>query len=212
MAENIALNMDCMDFLKKCSDKQFDLAVVDPPYGIDVGNMNMGAGTSPRCSKIENRIWKPIDWDKAVPTDEYFQELFRVSQNQIIWGGNYFNLPPCRCFLIWDKGEGLYGRSFSECEFAWTSFNEPSRIFKYSPVDKMRFHPTQKPVALYEWIFNRFAKQGDKILDTHLGSGSSRIAAYDAGIDFTGIEIDKDYFDKQEERFQRHISQLSLFV
>lgn len=137
MVENIALNMDCMDFLKKCSDKQYDLCVVDPPYGIDVGNMNMGAGTSPRCSKIENRIWKPTDWDKAVPTDEYFQELFRVSQNQIIWGGNYFNLPSCRCFLIWDKGEGLYGRSFSECEFAWTSFNEPSRIFKYSPVKTM---------------------------------------------------------------------------
>lgn len=208
---NIAFNADCMEFLKNCPDNAFSLCVVDPPYGLDIGNMNMGAGTSPRCSKIENRIWKPVDWDKAIPTDEYFQQLFRLSENQIIFGGNYFDLPPCRCFLVWDKVEGMYNRSFSECEFAWTSFNQPSRLFKYSPVDKLRFHPTQKPVALYRWIIQRYAKPGDKILDTHLGSGSSRIAAYDAGLDFVGFEIDKDYFDKQEERFAAHTAQCSLF-
>lgn len=209
---NVAYNMDCMEAMRGMPDKAFALAVCDPPYGINVAQFNMGAGKGKRCSKIENRQWSPKDWDSSPPTDEWFSELLRVSENQIIFGGNYFNLPPCKCFLIWDKGEGLYGRSFSECEFAWTSLSDTARIFKYSPVDKNRFHPTQKPVALYRWIFNRYAKPGDKILDTHLGSGSSRIAAYDAGLDFVGYEIDKEYFDKQEERFARHTAQLNLFI
>lgn len=208
---NIAHNKDCLEAMRNFPDKFFDLACVDPPFGLDVANMNMGAGTSARCSKIENRIWKQKDWDKAVPTDEYFRELFRASKNQVVFGGNYFKLPPCRCFVVWDKGEGMYGRSFSECEFAWTSFNEPSRIFKHTPVDKLRFHPTQKPVALYDFIFSRYAKPGDMILDSHLGSGSSRIAAYKAGLDFVGFEIDKDYFEAQEKRFQEYTAQVSLF-
>ena len=210
--ESKAFNMDCMEGMKQYPDKYFDLAVVDPPYGINVANFNMGAGTGKRCSKIENRKWIPKDWDSSHPTDEWFSELFRVSENQIIFGGNYFNLPPCKCFLIWDKGEGLYGRSFSECEFAWTSLKDTARIFKYSPVDKLRFHPTQKPVALYRWIFQRYAKPGMKILDTHLGSGSSRLAAYDAGLDFVGYEIDKDYFTKQEQRFADYTAQANLFI
>lgn len=209
---NVAYNMDCLAAMREMPDKAFTLAVCDPPYGINVAQFNMGAGTGKRCSKIENRLWTPKDWDSSPPTAEWFSELFRVSENQIVFGGNYFDLPPCKCFLIWDKGEGMYGRSFSECEFAWTSLSDTARIFKHSPVDKNRFHPTQKPIALYRWIFQHYAKPGDKILDTHLGSGSSRIAAYDAGLDFVGYEIDKEYFDKQEERFAQHTAQLSLFV
>lgn len=209
---NIAYNMDCLAAMREMPDNAFALAVCDPPYGINVAQFNMGAGKGKRWSKIENRQWTPKDWDSSPPTAEWFSELFRVSENQIIFGGNYFNLPPCKCFLIWDKGEGLYGRSFSECEFAWTSLSDTARIFKYSPVDKNRFHPTQKPVALYSWIYQNYAKPGDKILDTHLGSGSSRIAAYDAGLDFVGYEIDKEYFDKQEERFAAHTAQMNLFI
>ena len=209
---NVAYNMDCMEAMREMPDKAFTLAVCDPPYGINVAQFNMGAGKGKRCSKIENRQWTPKDWDSSSPTAKWFSELFRVSQNQIIFGGNYFDLPPCKCFLIWDKGEGLYGRSFSECEFAWTSLSDTARIFKCSPVDKNRFHPTQKPKALYDWIFKLYAKPGMKILDTHLGSGSSRIAAYDAGLDFVRYEIDKEYFDKQEERFEKHTAQQNLFL
>ncbi len=211
MPTSEAFCMDCVEGMRKLPDKCFTLAVCDPPYGINVAQFDMGAGTGKRCSKIENRQWTPKDWDSSPPTDEWFSQLFRVSENQIIFGGNYFYLPPCKCFLIWDKGDGMYGRSFSECEFAWTSLSDTARIFKYSPVDKNRFHPTQKPVALYAWIFNRYAKPGMKILDTHLGSGSSRIAAYDAGLDFVGYEIDETYFRLQEERFARHTAQMSLF-
>ena len=209
---NIAYNMDCMEYMRTLPDNAFDLAVVDPPYGIDIANMNMGAGTSARCSKLKNRIWKRANWDKERPKPEYFLELFRVSKNQVIWGGNYFPLPPCKCFLVWDKGGELYGRSFSECELAWTSLGGVARIFKHSPIDKTRFHPTQKPVALYAWIFQHYAKSGDRILDTHLGSGSSRIAAWDAGLDFVGCEIDREYFDAQEKRFEQHTAQENLFL
>lgn len=210
MAASLTYNVDCMEYMKTLPDKAFALAVCDPPYGINVAQFNMGAGKGKRCSKIENRQWSPKDWDSSPPTDEWFSELFRVSENQIIFGGNYFDLPPCKCFLIWDKGEGMYGRTFSECEFAWTSLSDTARIFKYSPVDKNRFHPTQKPVALYRWIFQRYAKPGDKILDTHLGSGSSRIAAYDAGLYFVGYEIDKTYFELEEKRFAEHTKQLQF--
>ena len=198
-------NMDCMEYMRSMPDKCFDLAVVDPPYGIDVGNMRMGLGNSKRCSKLRNRKWKNTDFDKQTPDKHFFVELFRVSKNQIILGANYYGdmLPSTRCFLVWDKAEGMYGRSFSECEYAYTSFNSPSRIYKKSPVDKFRFHPTQKPVSLYAWILKNYANPGDKILDTHLGSGSSRIAAYKMGFDFYATEIDKDYFDIQEVRFRR---------
>lgn len=200
---NRAFNTDCMEAMRQMPDKCFDLACVDPPYGIGAVNKYRGNSVIKADSKKH--------WDDAVPADEYFSELFRISRNQIIWGGNYFVLPPTRCILVWDKGETMYGRSFAELEMAWTSFDESARLFKYNPADPTRIHPTQKPVALYTWIFNRYAKSGDKILDTHLGSGSSRIAAYDMGLDFTGYEIDKDYFEAQEERFKTHTAQITLF-
>ena len=146
---------------------------------------------------------KIIAWDIA-PPQEYFDELFRISKNQIIWGGNYFQLPPTRCFLIWKKLTISENFTMAMAEYAWTSFNSNAKVFESQPQDSKRFHPTQKPVALYAWIFKNYAKPGMKILDTHLGSGSSRIAAYDAGLDFYGYEIDKTYFEKQEERFKKH--------
>lgn len=157
---------------------------------------------------------KIIAWDVA-PGKEYFDELFRVSRNQIIWGGNYFDLPPTRCFLVWRKLSISESFSMAMAEYAWTSFNDNAKVFEAAPQGTAadpRFHPTQKPIALYSWIFSRYAKPGDKILDTHLGSGSSRIAAYDAGVDFWGYEIDKTYFDLQEERFAKHTAQQNLFL
>ena len=162
----------------------------------------------------EGNVKKIISWDVA-PKQEYFEELFRISRNQIIWGGNYFDLPPTRCFIVWRKTNiPEKGFTMSAVEYAWTSFWRNAEVIDCNAQgrkDDERFHPTQKPIYLYAEIFNRFAKKGDKILDTHLGSGSSRIAAYDAGLDFVGFEIDKVYFDKAEERFQKHISQLDLF-
>ena len=153
-------------------------------------------------------------WDVAPPT-EYFQELARVSKNQIIWGGNYFDLPPTRCFLIWRKLTISEKFTMAMAEYAWTSFNDNAKVFEAAPQSKpgdLRFHPTQKPVELYAWQYKLFAKSGMKILDTHLGSGSSRIAAYDAGLDFVGCEIDKTYFDLQEARFEKYTSQQNLFL
>lgn len=166
------------------------------PDGRDIGN------------EVRKKI---IAWDTA-PGEEYFEQLFRVSRNQIIWGGNYFALPPTRCFLVWRKLTISESFTMAMCEYAWTSFNSNAKLFEYAPQDPQRFHPTQKPVALYSWIYKLYAKPGMKILDTHLGSGSNRIAAYDAGLDFVGYEIDKIYFDKQEERFEQHTSQLNLFI
>lgn len=160
--------------------------------------------------------------DVVAPDKTYFDELLRVSKNQIIWGANHFisKIPyDAHCWLVWNKLNG--DTDFADCELAWTSFNNAVRMFTFRWAGMLqgnmknkeeRIHPTQKPVALYEWIYKLFAKAGDKILDTHLGSGSSRIAAYNAGLDFTGIEIDKYYFDKQEERFAEHIKQGNLFV
>ena len=204
--------MDCIEGMKQFPDKFFDLAVVDPPYGLDLPNMNMGAGKSKKASKIQNRKWKPKDWDKETPTEEYFAELFRVSKNQIIWGGNYFHLPPCKNYIIWDKKipEGL---SFADCELAWTSFDKAPKMFRYSAyLDKAsKFHPTQKPIKLYEWIYQHYTKEGNLILDTHLGSQSSRIAANNARLDFVGFEIDREYFDTGNKRFENVVSQGVLF-
>jgi site-specific DNA-methyltransferase (adenine-specific) len=174
--------------------------------------MNMGAGKSKKASKIQNRKWKQKDWDKETPTPEYFAQLFRVSKNQIIWGGNYFDLPPCKNYIIWDK-EIPEGLSFADCEMAWTSFDKAPKMFRHSAyLDKAnKFHPTQKPVKLYDWIFYKYAKEGQSILDTHVGSGSSRIAANKAGLHFTGFEIDTEYYEKQEKRFKDFVSQLRMF-
>lgn len=155
---------------------------------------------------------KIIAWDVA-PGEDYFKELFRVSRNQIIWGGNYFALPPTRCFLIWRKLTISENFTMAMCEYAWTSFNSNAKLFECAPQGRPgddRFHPTQKPIALYKWILSRYAKPGDKILDTHLGSGSSRIAAWDLGFDFVGCEIDKTYFDLMEQRFQKHTAQTRM--
>lgn len=156
---------------------------------------------------------KIIAWDVA-PGEEYFDEIFRVSRNQIIWGGNYFALPPTRCFLVWRKLTISESFTMAMAEYAWTSFNSNAKVFECAPQGKPgdeRFHPTQKPIDLYRWIFNLYAKPGDKVFDPYLGSGSSRIAAYDAGLDFVGCEIDPVYFKLQEERFERHTAQINLF-
>ena len=211
-AEINLYNEDCLQAMKAMQDKQFDLAIVDPPYGIDLANMNMGAGKSKKASKIENRKWKPKDWDKNTPTKEYFDELFRVSKNQIVWGGNYFELPPCYGYVVWDK-EIPEGLSFSDCEMAWHSFKKAARMFRYSAYldKKSKFHPTQKPVKLYKWILHNYAKEGDKILDTHLGSGSIAIACWDMGFDLDGFEIDKEYYDKACKRLNQHSKQMQLW-
>jgi site-specific DNA-methyltransferase (adenine-specific) len=203
---------DCTKALKRFDDNYFDVAIVDPPYGIDVANMNMGAGKGKRCSKLQNRKWKPKDWDSGIPDEEYFEQLFRVSKNQIVWGGNYFidYLPPSQYFAIWDKGEGLYGRSFAECEFAWVR-SGGTRIRKINPVQKERIHPTQKPIELYDWLIDVYCAEANLILDTHVGSGSSRIAAAKAGKQFIGFEIDPEYYEKQEKRFNDWNSQLRMF-
>ena len=145
----------------------------------------------------------------------YFKQLFRVSKNQIIWGGNYFGLPPTRCFLVWDKGEGFYNRTYAECELAWTSFDLNTCKVKHDPLAngdyKGKIHPTQKPVALYKWLLHNYAKEGDKILDTHLGSGSIAIACHDYNFDLTGCELDKEYFEAAMKRIAAHTAQIKMF-
>lgn len=186
-------------------DHCFDLAVVDPPYGI--GDKFRGG----KSGKMNFNQIVDKGWD-VVPTREYFNELFRVSKNQIIWGGNYFSLPPTRCFICWDKTIPD-GFSLAMAEMAWTSFDANAKIIKLQNREiGGKIHPTQKPVALYAWIFSKYAHQGERILDTHLGSGSSRIAAYEANLDFIGFEIDTEYFEEQEKRYSDYISQLSIFA
>ena len=204
--------MDCMEGMKQFPDKYFELAIVDPPYGLDLANMNMGIGKSKKASKIQNRKWKPKDWDKKVPSKEYFINLFRVSCNQIIWGGNYFDLPPCKNYIIWDK-EIPKGLSFADCEMAWTSFNNAPKIFRYSTyMDKAsKFHPTQKPIKLYQWLLQKYAKQGDKIIDTHVGSASSLIACHQMGFEYIGFEIDEDYYKAACERLEGYKAQQTIF-
>lgn len=267
MAESIALNCDCMEYMKTLPDNAFDLAVVDPPYGDAMGGDGSSrfggmfaasiSGEATRTQRIDNlhsscrkrereraepqynRFGNPgsrfekykreadgwcvggetrkkiIAWDVA-PGKDYFDELFRVSREQIIWGGNYFDLPPTRCFVIYRKTNiPADGFTMAPVEYAWTSFNRNAvyiEAFAQGRPGAERFHPTQKPVLLYQRLFEKFAKPGDRIIDTHLGSGSSRIAAYDAGLDFVGCEIDKTYFDKQEERFAAHAAQQNLFL
>lgn len=188
--------MDCMEYMKSISDKFFDLAIVDPPYGLDKKSTHGRGKLKNRCLNSGN-IQR---WDTR-PSKEYFEELFRVSKNQIIWGGNYFNLPPTRCIICWDKMQPW--PNFSQIEIAWTSFNSPAKIFKYDNRTDDKIHPTQKPISLYAWILKNYAKSGNKIFDSHLGSGSNRIAAYKLGFDFYATEIDKDYFEAQEDRFRR---------
>jgi len=199
--------MDCMEGMRGTPDGYYDLAVVDPPYGIGMDGGNVGY-------KGFNNFTKK-DWDKETPTDEYFNELFRVSTNQIIFGGNYFGLPPTRCFLVWDKGEGFYNRTYAECELAWTSFNANTCKIKYDPLAKGdykgKLHPCQKPIALYDWIFAKYANDGDKILDTHAGSMSSVISAMKNEMEITAYEIDSDYFNAGKKRIETYLMQGDMF-
>lgn len=195
-------NEDNMDLMSRYPDNYFDLAIVDPPYGIDINS----------SGRLGHYGGKGKKWDSDIPNDFYFKELFRVSKNQIIWGGNYFYLPPTRCFLIWDK-EQPEDVSFASCEFAWTSFNLSAKTFYKRPqnADIQRIHPTQKPADLYKWLLSKYAKKGDKILDTHLGSGSIAIACHDYGFDLTACELDKEYFNKAMQRINNHTAQIKMF-
>jgi len=197
-------NEDNMELMARYEDNHFDLAIVDPPYGIGMDGKNNWSG-----SKHEIK-----EWDNSSPSLEYFKELFRVSKNQIIWGANHFisKIPfDSKCWLIWDKKND--GFSFADGEMAWTSFDTAVRFFRYhrgQQTDK-RIHPTQKPVKLYEWILMNYAKEGDKILDTHLGSGSIAIACHNLKFDLVACELDKDYYDAAMKRLKQHQQQLTMF-
>lgn len=195
--------MDCIEGMRNTPDKWYDLAVVDPPYGIDI-NPNMG------LKKGQKKRHKNICWDNSIPKQEYFDELFRVSKNQIIWGGNYFPLPPTKHFIFWDKMNPA-GLSFSDGEMAWTSFNRAIR--KWSMRNSMdgKIHPTQKPIALYDWIFSKYATKGMKILDTHAGSMSSVISALKNDMQITAYEIDSDYFNAGKKRIETYLQQGNIF-
>lgn len=230
---NIAFNMDCMEYMRTLPDKVFDLAIVDPPYGIgEDGGKNRSGYVKQKNGtllQVKDGGYKKKFWDKHTPGPEFFCELFRVSKNQIIWGANYFELPPAGA-IFWDKVND--GSDQSDGEIAFCSLTKRVDIFRYmwrgmmqgksitdgatqqgnKSKNEVRIHPTQKPVALYTWLLQQYAKPGDKILDTHLGSGSSRIAAYDLGFDFVGCEIDVDYFKAEEVRFYRHTAQENLFI
>lgn len=199
---------DNMQLMSQYADNHFDLAVVDPPYGINAGKMNMGKGSRNETNKNIKK-----DWDSHIPSVDYFKELFRVSKNQIIWGGNYFidYLTATRCFLLWDKKD--YNSDFASHELAWTSFQKNTKCFirARNVGDEQKIHPTQKPVKLYDWIFQNYANDGDKILDTHLGSGSIAVASHYAGLHLTACEIDEDYFKQSVSRIERETAQQSLF-
>jgi site-specific DNA-methyltransferase (adenine-specific) len=230
-------NMDCMEFMSSVPDGYYDLAIVDPPYGINATAMSMGQNlnrddgwkheesTAVKVrkgrlnsggGKLKNRLLNKsdIDWDSQIPTKEYFNELFRISKNQIIWGGNYFDLPPTRCVICWDKCQPW--ENFSQWEMAWTSFDKPAALFSYSNTggankDK-KIHQTQKPVALYEWLLSKFAKSNDKILDTHVGSGSSIVACNNLGFEVDGTELNAGYFENMVNRVRYESRQERLFA
>ena len=203
MSKITATNEDNMLMMARYPDNHFDLALVDPPYGIDITKMKMGG-------RKRNKTDKGKNWDNQTPSPEYFRELFRISKNQIIWGGNYFDLPCSQYFCVWDKGETMYGRDFAEAELAWVR-KGGTRIYKKSPNQLDRIHPTQKPVKLYEWLLMNYAKEGDKILDTDRGSASLDIACHNLGFDLVTCEIDTDYFNDGNKRLKQHQNQLKMF-
>jgi site-specific DNA-methyltransferase (adenine-specific) len=208
---SIVFNEDCIEGMKRYADKYFDLAVVDPPYGnVDaIGLMDNKKKGTQKSKRSNYKLFENI-----APEDKYYIELERVSKNQIVWGGNFLGL--CGGVIVWQKN----GTAFGEAEVAICSTHKSVKVFEYTwngmlqqdmKNKELRIHPTQKPIALYDWIFHNYAKPTDKILDTHLGSGSSRIAAYKNGLDFTGFELDKEYFEASEKRFNNFKSQLTLF-
>ena len=190
---------DNMELMARYPDNYFDLAIVDPPYGI-------GISSNPVRQQHQKK-----DWDSAIPTKEYFNELFRVSKNQIIWGGNYFDLPPSRGFFIWDKKQP-HDFSLAMCEMAWSSIQKPAKMWSLSVLkEQNKIHPTQKPIQLYEWLLMNNAEEGFKILDTHLGGGSIALACHNLKYELTACEIDKDYFKDTTNRIINHVAQQSLF-
>jgi len=200
-------NCDCMQLLKQAPDNYYDLAIVDPPYGKKPTRDNKGSGGFNNSKNYDN---KADIWDVR-PTKDYFNQLFRVSKNQIVWGANYLieDLHSSNGWICWDKKNG--DNIFADFELAFTSFNSRARIFKLHTDKLNRFHPTQKPVALYKWLLDKYAKPNDKIFDSHLGSMSIGIACHDMGFELTGCELDSDYFKDGTERVKKHVSQLSLF-
>ena len=199
--------IDCMDFMRECPSNYFDLAIVDPQYGIK--NMTAGGRGMNGWTKFENK-----EWDNEPPNKDYFTELFRVSKNQIIWGGNYFteHLPPTMGWIFWDKGQRDF--SLADGELAWTSYNKALRVIDYprgAANQEDKIHPTQKPVEIYRRVLKLRAKQGDKILDTHVGSGSSLVACKELGFEYYGCEIDEEYFAKANERIARAYRKYELF-
>lgn len=203
-------NMDCMEYLRGLPDKCFELACVDPPYGIGAGGIAFKNGSS----KSEKPYFKKNDWDTSAPDNVYFDELKRVSNNQIIWGGNYFldHLGSTRCMIFWDKT--IHGNSYADGEIAWTSFDMNVRYFRENIAQtnsEGRIHPTQKSIKLYEWLLTNYAKPGQRILDTHLGSGSSAIACNNLGFELVGCELDRDYFDAACKRIEQANAQIRMF-
>lgn len=198
-------NMDCMDGMKEFPDKYFDMAIVDPPYGINISN-NIGRRKGDKKSNYPKAYW-----DNTTPDKSYFDELFRVSKNQIIWGGNYFYLPPTKCFIVWRKPQISEEVSFSMVEYAWTSFNETAKEWIGTSNEADRIHATQKPVALYEWLLNRYAKPNDIILDTHVGSASSLIACHNTNHKYVGFELDETYYRLAKQRLDQETAQMNIF-
>jgi site-specific DNA-methyltransferase (adenine-specific) len=224
--ENIKItNEDNMELMSRYPDNYFDLAIVDPPYGIGADEAQNNAAEQRIKSNGKSKagrgykLYKKSDWDNSIPSKDFFIELQRVSKNQIIWGGNYMTeyLKPSMGWIIWDKGQRDF--SLADGEMAWTSFNKAMRIFEFSRASCIKsnntmiekFHPTAKPFELYKWLLDKYAKPGDKILDTHLGSGSIALACHDYGFELTACELDKEYFDKAMQRIKNHVSQQKLF-
>jgi len=215
------LNIDCLHYLKQCEDKQFDLAIVDPPYGIGFDGHDQIIGKKGKNKGFsKKKLYSIKEWDKDRPSKEFFTELQRISKNQIVWGGNYFAdlLPPTKGWIYWDKQPNGENLTFSDGELAWTSFNKPLKCFSYGWIGfgmvnsgEKKIHPTQKPVRLYEWILDKYAESGSKIIDTHLGSGSIAEACWNRKFDLVGIEIDSEYFKKASKRLEAHKKQLTLF-
>ncbi len=201
-------NMDCMELMKAFPDNHFDLAIVDPPYGV---NINTSIGR--RKGEAKSDYHKFAGADKYIPNKEYFEELKRVSKNQVVWGGNYMteHLLPSACWLLWDKGfsEDV---TFAQFEMAWTSFSSSAKKDDKHPSQQFRIHPTQKPTDLYKWVLSRYAKAGDKILDTHVGSASSLIACHQLGFAVVGCELDEEYFALAQQRIKEETAQLSFLV
>ena len=201
---NKVFNEDCLETMSRMADKSIDLVLTDPPYGINLAKMNMGLGNTPKASKKENRKWVSKDWDNQTPSQEIFDEIFRISKNQIIWGGNYFNLPPFKYYILWDK-QIPNGLSFADCELAWTSYDKAPKMFRYSAYRNKseKVHPTQKPPELFRHCLEVAKLQEDSIVyDPFMGSGTTAIACKSLGLDYIGSELDKDYFEIINKRLQ----------